>query len=242
MHSLRFGTGRPEALDCYCHIASCENLFLGVVTDAIANDNGEFDIGPDKGHRDLSPEEQDYASITDLAYKDHNTTYKDWQRLPDYNSRYGSFWKNSDNRVVLAVRGTKNLRDMWQNTKMFFGSEHVTDKGLYESIEKFTKDFPDQKWDASTHSLGGEIFMNGLEKYGFDPEEILLFNPGASPFQSREHIKRHMENKHVTMFLNKGDPLSSTYNQLLDDEDLNRVVFAPKSPGRSKVHGLAQWM
>ena len=216
---------------------------LGVVTDAIKNNNGDFNLGPDKGHRELSAEEHDYANITDLAYHDKNKSYKDWERLPDYNSRYGSFWKNSDdNRVVLAVRGSKNLRDMWQNTKMFFGSSSVSDKGLNESIEKFTKDYPDQKWDAAAHSLGAEMFMNGLEKFNFDPEEIMLFNPGSSPFQSREHIKRHMENKHVTMFLNKGDALSSTYSQLLDDEDLRRVVFSPKSPGRLKVHSLSQWL
>ena len=214
---------------------------LGVVVDAIANDNGNFDLGPDKGHRELTAEEHDYANITDLAYDDKKTYYKDWYRLTDYNSRYGSFWQNADDRVVLAVRGTKNLRDMWQNTKMFFGSQHVEDQGLYDSIEKFTTDFPNQKWDASAHSLGSEMLMNGLEKYGYDPEEIILFNPGASPFQSRDHIKKHIENSHVKMFLNKGDVLSSTYNQLLDDGDLNRVVFSPRSPGRLKVHGLAQW-
>jgi hypothetical protein len=215
---------------------------LGVVTDAISNDNGDFDLGPDEGHRELSAEEREYANITDLAYKDHNKSYEDWERLPDYNSRYGSFWKNTDdNRVVLAVRGTKNLRDMWQNTKILAGSENVSDQGLYDSIEKFTKDFPNQRWDAAAHSLGAEILMNGIEKYNFDPEEVLLFNPGASPFQSREHIKRHIENSHVKMFLNKGDPLSNTYAQLLDHEDLARVVFSPSNPGRLKVHSMGQW-
>ena len=215
---------------------------LGVVVDAIANDNGKFDLGPDEGHRELTAEEHDYANITDLAYHDKNTYYKEWYRLTDYNSRYGSFWQNADDRVVLAVRGTKNLRDMWQNTKMFFGSSHVEDQGLYDSIEKFTKDHPNQKWDAAAHSLGAEILLNGIEKYNFDPEEIKIYNPGASPFQSREHIKRHIENPRVTMFLNKGDPLSSTYAQLLDHEDLKRVVFSSSNPGRLKVHSLSQWM
>ena len=214
---------------------------LGVVTDAIANSDKDFDLGPDEGHRELTAEEHDYANIVDLAYKDKNQTYKDWVRLKDYNSRYGSFWKNSDdNRVVLAVRGTKNLRDLWQNTKIALGSDSVMDKGLYESIEKFTMDFPNQKYDATAHSLGAEVLLNGVEKYNFDPEEILIFNPGSSPFQSKEHIKKHIENKHVKMFLNKGDPLSNTYAQLLDHEDLKRVVFSHTS--RGKVHSLTQWL
>ena len=214
---------------------------LGVVTDTIANSDKDFDLGPDEGHRKLTAEEHDYANITDLAYKDNNNSYKDWVRLPKYNSRYGSFWQNSDDdRVVLAVRGTKNLRDLWQNTKIALGNNSVMDQGLYESIEMFTMDFPGQKYDATAHSLGAEVLLNGIEKYNFDPEEILIFNPGSSPFQSKEHIKKHIENKHVKMFLNKGDPLSNTYAQLLDHEDLKRVVFSHTS--RLKVHGLAQWL
>ena len=65
---------------------------------------------------------------------------------------------------------------------------------------------------------------------------------GASPFQPIEHIKKHIANPAVKLFLNKGDPLSSTYAQLLEDADLNRVVFSPTNPGRLKVHSLSQWL
>ena len=213
---------------------------LGVVTDAIANDNGDFSLGPDKGHRELTSEERDYAHLVQLGYKDSTESYNGWDLMPELNSRYGSWWRNEkDDRVVLAVRGSKNLRDMWQNTKILAGSTSVQDEGLYDSIKKFQESYPKHKWDAVSHSLGSEILMNGIEKYDFDPAEVILINPGSSPFQPKEHIRRHIANPAVKMFLNT---LSSTYAQLLEDADLNRVVFSPKSPGRLKVHSLSQWL
>ena len=81
--------------------------------------------------------------------------------------------------------------------------------------------------------------MNGVEENNFDPEEIILYNPGSSPFQSKEHIKKHADNPAVHLFLNKRDPLSSFYSQVLDDESDKRTVFGTAKDMSS--HSLGQW-
>ena len=52
----------------------------------------------------------------------------------------------------------------------------MDDKALNQSIERFVKDFPDRKYDIASHSLGSEIVMNGVEKYGFESQRVVMSN------------------------------------------------------------------
>ena len=217
---------------------------LGGAVKVIANSLG-MNLGPEGSHRDLSDEEKDYAQLVEATYQsDRPNSYEEWTRLPAYDSTYGSFWENSvDKRTVLAVRGTEktSLRDLWKDVKLFAGSESVHDDALNDSVERFVVDFPRRKYDIASHSLGSELIMNGVEQQKFDPEEILLFSPGSSPFMSKQHLQKHVSNPDVKIFLNKSDPLSSYYTQVLTDEDLKRVVFSDKTKNPISAHNLSQW-
>ena len=208
-----------------------------VVHDALGLHAGE-----DISDRKLTDEEHMYAHLIQQTYEDNRPrSYEGWERLYEYDSKYGTIWRNqNDGRYVVTVRGTKkHLADWWKDAKILAGSSSVQDNDLNDSIKRFVEDHPRQKYDIASHSLGSELVMNGVEKNSFDPEEIILFNPGSSPFQSKEHIKTHADNPAVHMFLNKRDPLSSFYSQVLDDESDKRAVFGTAHD--MSAHSLGQW-
>ena len=217
---------------------------LGGAVKVVANSLG-MNLGPEGNHRDLTDEEKDYAQLVDATYQSERPeSYEEWTRMPAYDTTYGSFWQNTvDNRAVLTVRGTEktHLKDLWKDVKMFAGSNSVHDDALNDSVKRFVADFPNRKYDISSHSLGSELIMNGVEQQNFDPEEILLFSPGSSPFMSKEHLQKHIANPDVKLFLNKSDPLSSYYSQVLTDDDLSRVVFSDKTKNPLSAHNLSQW-
>ena len=208
----------------------------------VVHDAMGYNAGEDIQDRELTSEEHMYAHLIQQTYEENRPrSYEGWERLYEYDSKYGTIWRNEqDGRYVVTVRGTKkHLSDWWKDAKILVGSSSVQDKDLNDSIKRFVEEHPRQKYDIASHSLGSELVMNGVEENNFDPEEVILFNPGSSPFQSKEHIKKHADNPAVHLFLNKRDPLSSFYSQVLDDESDKRTVFGTAHDMSS--HSLGQW-
>ena len=209
-------------------------------------------IGGEVEHKKLSLHQRTMARLVQSVYKQKRPEeVGSWTRIDDYDSRYGSIFKNTRGHYTLAVRGTKgNLRDIWKDIKIGFGSKEQRDSDLEKSLEKFHKEHPGSKLNVTSHSLGTMLATNAMkyvkpEQASEEKNDFFLFNPASSPLQSKEAVRSVQDNptSNVEYFLNKGDIVSNYFSQQLSQEEIEKHVFYGKySKSPLSSHGLAQWV
>ena len=208
-------------------------------------------FGGEVEHKQLSLHQRTMARLVQGVYKNKRPEeIGSWTRIDDYDSNYGSIFKNARGHYTLAVRGTKgNVKDLWKDVKIGFGSKSQRDGDLEKSLAKFHKEHPGAKLNVTGHSLGTMLATNAMknvkpEHAPTEKNDVFLFNPASSPFQSKAAVRDIEENKNwnVDYFLNKSDLVSNFFSQQLSQEEIDTHVFYgkyAKSPLSS--HGLAQW-
>jgi len=204
-------------------------------------------VGGEVKHKALSDTQVTMAKLVSATYQDKRLeNVGQWTRIDDYDSRYGSIWRNPQGKYVLSVRGTKmNMRDIWKDMKIAAGSGSQRDDQLVKSIRKFNQDHPNARMSVAAHSLGTQLVMNGMKEAPINGRDVYLFNPASSPFQNKKIIRDIIDtpDKNIQFFLNKGDVVSNYFSQnMTQDEIENKVFYGKFSRSPVSSHVLAQWV
>ena len=208
-------------------------------------------VGGEVEHKKLTLQQRTMAKLVKGTYQDKRPEeIGSWTRIDDYDSNYGSIWKNAQGHYTLSVRGTKgNVKDLWKDVKIGLGSKDQRDKQLEQSLEKFHKEHPGAKLNMVGHSLGTMLGTNAMKHVKSEipapKNDIYLLNPASSPFQSKSAVRDIQENEdwNTQYFLNKGDLISNYFSQQLDQEEIDKHVFYGKfSRSPLASHGVAQWV
>ena len=204
-------------------------------------------VGGDTKHKQLSRKQINMAKLVQATYqKKRPEVVGNWVRVDDYDSRYGSIYKNQAGEYTLAVRGTKlNFRDIFKDLKIAAGSTSQRDDQLVDSLRRFNQQHPGVKLNVAGHSLGTMLATNALTEVDIPGQkEVYLFNPASSPFQSKEAVSSVEQRKdwNVSYHLNKGDLVSNYFSQQLSTDAIDKDVFYGRySRSPLGAHGLAQW-
>ena len=207
-----------------------------------------FFAGGEVPHKELSLHQRTMARLVQAVYKDKRPEeVSSWTRIDDYDSRYGSIFKNARGHYTLAVRGTKlNLRDIYKDAKIAMGSKSQRDSELEKSLRKFHTEHPNVKLNVTGHSLGTMLATNAMKNVSPDTQhDVFLFNPASSPFQSKDAVAsvEGKDNWNTNYFLNKSDLVSNYFSQQLSQHEIEQHVFYGKyAKNPLSAHGLAQWV
>lgn len=228
------GAGIVEAVNTLAHGAS--NL-LGIkkLKDLIG-------WGPKR--KKLTEEERNVARALQQSYKpvkDRKDRVGDMVRVPEFGSERIAVYKEDD-EYFIAVHGTKlNAHDLLQDIGIAGGRETTTNEELEDLLDKF--DALGYKYNIAGHSLGTEYVYNGLKEHGDNVEDIYLFSPASSPFQSVSSLKEEANDPRLHFFLNEGDMVASALYQQMNEETVNeRLHVAPFMWSPLSAHGLTQWL
>lgn len=229
------GAGIPEAINTLSHAAS--NL-LGIkkLKELIG-------WGPDR--KSLTEEERNVARILQQSYKpvkDRKDKVGDMIRVPEYGSERIVVFKEGEGEFLIAVHGTKGtFHDILQDVAIMGGRESTTSKELEDLLDKF--DELGYKYSIAGHSLATEYVYNGLQEHGKNVEDIYLFSPASSPFQSVSSLKEEANDPRLHFFLNEGDIVASAlYSQMNQETVDDRLHVAPYMWSPLAAHGLTQWL
>jgi len=200
--------------------------------------------GPEIPHKDLSEEQVDMAQLVDITYKDkRDDKFENYTRVPEYDSRYGSLYRDSHGEFTFAVRGTKgNMRDIWKDARIMSGHTNSQDTELNESFTKFIKEHPGVKVNVAMHSLGSELGFNGADRMGLPVKEFYAFNPASSPTWDKGHIMHQLDRPNAQFFLSPNDPVSKAFNQNLRDTDVDEVYMGGFYRSPIASHKMGQWI
>ena len=201
----------------------------------------------EKEVKSLSHSEQEIAQLLQATYQDKRyENVGNWTRMDDYDSEYGSIWKNPSGKYMLTVRGTKlHFKDIFSDMQIAAGEKSLTDDDLVRSMRRFNKDHPRVQISVAGHSLGTQLAWNGMQAEKLEGlEDVYLFNPASSPFQDKSAVRDIVDSDYnVKYFLNTSDVVSNYFSQNMTPEEIDAHVkygrFA-KSP--LAAHGLAQWV
>ena len=230
----KLGGGITEAVSSLTHEAS-NLLGLPKLWDFLG-------IGPNR--KELGPREKEFAQAVDETYTDMSDrpdTIGSLTRLPEYDTDLISVWHQRDGEAFIAVRGTKlNLKNLSQDVALAGGREGTTNSEVENIMDRM--DASGVKYDVGAHSLGTSYVYNALKEHGKDIDEIFLFNPASSPFQSDKYLKGYNDDERIKFFVNEGDMVSSGIYQKLSKDTLeNRTTIGPYRWSPLAAHSAAQW-
>ena len=203
--------------------------------------------------RNMSKSDKNNADLVGEAYNDVGSrvdSLDGYTRLPEYDTKYSSVWKDQDGNLSVAIRGSKTFKDfMWQDPGILFHGK--PDDRESETIQQYlisiAKDHPDVDLTVNSHSLSGAFVQQAFQSA--TPEEaewldhyhrINQYNPGASPFVGTDDIKEFTADPRVYLYLNRTDMVSSTYNAVLPD-NYDRVTYGQSHYNPLDAHSIGQW-
>ena len=80
-------------------------------------------------------------------------------------------------------------------------------------------------------------------EHGENVENIYLFSPASSPFQSVSSLKEEANDPRLHFFLNEGDIVASALYQQMNAETVDDPLhIAPYMWSPLAAHGLTQWL
>jgi hypothetical protein len=187
------------------------------------------------------------ARLLQATYQDERPeNVGNWTRMDDYDSNYGSIWKDSAGKYTLIVRGTKiNFKDIFSDMQIAAGRQSLSDDALVQSMRKFNHDHPGVQMSVAAHSLGTQLLFNGMKAEPLNGlDDVYFFNPASSPFQDSSAVRDIVDSDlNIQYFLNTSDVVSNYFSQKMTAEEIDAHVkygrFA-KSP--LAAHGVAQWV
>ena len=202
-------------------------------------------IGGGPKHKPLSDKEKDVASAVQQSYKsiaDRKSRVGKLKRLPEYDTDQISVWQETDKELLVCVRGTKlNWNDLGQDAQIMFGGE-VRSSELQTLLHEL--DTHDVTYDLAGHSLGTQYIQNAVKDGDASKaDDIYLFNPASSPFQSTDYLQEGANNPKYTYFINQGDIVSrGLYSDMDQDTMDNRVHLGPYRYDPVTAHFMDQWV
>ena len=201
-----------------------------------------------KEHGDLTQHEINLAKLIQGTYQDKRPeNIGNFTRIDDYDTNYGSVWKDSSGKYVLTVRGTRlKFKDILKDIKIAWGSTSVKDDELTDMFRHFKHDHPGVGLEIASHSLGSILTSNSLKEVQFENKPTVhFFNPSSSPFQKESAIREVIENKNYNsqFYLNTSDIVSNYFGQNMTQEEIHsKVKYGKFSRSPLASHGLQQWV
>ena len=202
-------------------------------------------IGPEHPRREVSEHQKEMARLVKQTYPDDREgSSNEWMRQLEYDTDYGSLWKNKFGEHTFSIRGTRlvKLKDIVRDAKIMFGSKHTHDKELTNSMQKFMENNPNTPVNVAMHSLGSELGFNSVDRSGIQTKHMYAFAPASSPFMEKEHIIKNLDRPNVDFFLSANDPISKYYNQNLRPSDNDDVWYGAFYRNPVASHSIDQWI
>ena len=201
-------------------------------------------LGKGPTRKPLTDKQQAFAAAIDDTYTsvgERKNKIGGMTRLPEYDSDRVSVWEQSNGEKFIAVHGTAGMADVKEDAKLLAGKENNVDPEVEAWMDRF--DAAGEEYDIGGHSLATSFIYNALPEHGSHIDEIFLFNPASSPFQSKDYLKKHANvDERITFFVNEGDMVSSGLYQQMDQNTLdNRVHVGDYRWSPLAAHGLGQW-
>ena len=224
---------------------------ISAITDEAAHLVG-FDalkdaIGLGWDHIPLSNHEEEVAIALEQSYKnwgERSAMAGSMRRLPEYDTDDLCVWKQKDGELLVTVRGTKmNASDLGNDAQIFAGGE-VRSTELQTLLQYL--DWTGEHYSLAGHSLGTQFIQNAIkdDEGGQNVDQIYLFNPASSTFQSTSYLKEQANDKRYTWFINQGDLVSKALWQQMNNETLgsDRIHIAPYTWDPLSSHMVGQWV
>ena len=164
-------------------------------------------------------------------------------RLDEFDRDFISVFENEKTgKLLVCVRGSKlDFQSLKDDAKILAGFD-VKSKDLDEVLDALEKKFPEKKYDISGHSLGSTYILSELAEHQSHMDDIMLYNPGSSPFQDTKMLKELANNPGVMWFVNRGDVVSHGLYQNFDNVTFaNNVHLSPYIYSPISAHGIGQW-
>ena len=200
-------------------------------------------IGLGYEHKKLSTHQVEAANAVSAAYKSIDKRpdrVGSMVRLPEYDTDGLAVFQQTNGQLFVAVRGTKlNKSDLFEDLQIMGGGE-IRSTELQTLLQDL--DNSGLKYDIAGHSLGTQYVQNAIEDgEGKGVDEVFLFNPASSPFQSDEYLKKMANDEKYQYFINQGDLVSKGIWQKMDSDTLDRVHIGPYRWDPVHCHFLDQW-
>ena len=202
-------------------------------------------VGLGYEHIPLSVHEIEAANAVSAAYKsiaERPDRVGSLKTMPEYDTDGLAVFQQEDGELLVAVRGTKmNSSDLFEDLQILGGGE-IRSTELQTLLQDL--DNSGLKYDIAGHSLGTQYIQNAItDGEGSNADEIFLFNPASSPFQSDEYLTEQANSDKYTYFINQGDLVSKGIWQKMDSDTLasDRVHIGPYRWDPLHCHFLDQW-
>ena len=186
------------------------------------------------------------AYLTDETYKkpsERRDVTVGYTRIQKYDSDLFSVWeKNCNGEKLVCVRGTKmNFSDIGKDLQIMAG-QTVKSNELDALLNQIEKDFPDEKYDIASHSLGSAYVYSELADHREHMDDIMMYLPASSPFQNTEMLNEFANNENIMYFMNHGDVVShAVYQQFSNDTLENNVTLGRYRYDPLSAHNLGQF-
>ena len=202
-----------------------------------------------KNPNKLVPLEAQFAAyLVDQTYQKidqrKDETLDRFTRLEKYDTSHCSVWRNEETgQLTLTVRGTKlSMSDIGDDVKILFGKTNVESPEVEQVMTQLETDFPNERYDVASHSLGCSFVFSELE-HSDHWNKLYLFNPGSSPFQDTDVLERYANLPNATYFYNSGDVVSDGIRQQASKETLqDNIYFGDYRWSPFAAHSLTQWV
>ena len=229
------GAGLGEAI---ASVFSEGAHLLGV--DALASWVG---LGPKQNP--MSTKEEEVAAALQQSYKameDRRGSVGSLTRRPEYDTDRIAVWEEQNGHLLVTVHGTTlNWSDLKDDAGILAGQQARSSElaTLLEDLDNHG-----ETYDLAGHSLATQFIQNVVRDGGArNADDMYLFNPASSPFQSVEYLKENANDDRYTYFINQGDLVSSgLYQQMNQDTMDNRVHMGPYRYDPLQSHYMAQWV
>ena len=166
-----------------------------------------------------------------------------YKRLAEFDKKFVSVFENEKTgELLVCVRGSKlDFQSIKDDVKILAGFK-AKSHDLDEVLDALEEKFPEKKYDITGHSLGAAYILTELSEHQSHMDDIMLYNPGSSPFQDSDYLKELANNPGIQWFMNRGDIVSHGLYQQFDNTTFqNNVHLAPYTYSPLTSHGLTQW-
>ena len=163
------------------------------------------------------------------------------KRMPSYDTERYSVWQEDDGQFLVSVHGTTLGKDLWSDTKILAGDTSTNEPELNGLLDRLDEE--NKTYDLVGHSLGTSLIHNALKEEKHNVDEVYMFNPASSAFQSTDYLKDEGNKKNYNYFINPSDIVSSgLYQQMSNDTIKNNTVLGSYKFSPLSAHSMSSWI